>query len=137
MTAAHAESLAPAIVKFRVRGRPISRWAMVEAEARGRYLRYRGRVAAHARRAMGVREPVDSPVVVQIVHRVRPAAMAHDARLPDLDNITKGVIDALREIVIDDDDQVRGLFVWRAEASGPECVEVTVVPWLGATGGSS
>lgn len=120
---------ARAIAQFSVPGRPISRWAALKRRSRS-YQQYRGTVFVRAQKAMRGRRPVSGSAGVQIIYRVDS-----DKAGADLDNIIKGILDGMKKTVFHDDDQVCGLFVWRAEPSdGQECVEVTVAPWLDGNG---
>ena len=88
---------------------------------------YKQAVQLAARVAMGGRAPVDGPVLVTILFRFgRPKSHSKAARIddnhkqkPDLDNLTKAVLDALNGICWADDSQVcqiRASKAWRTES---------------------
>lgn len=93
--------------------RHVGRKVLLSAEARA----YRTEVAWKAKLA-GVR-PLSGPVVVALdVYRPR--------RIGDLDNRIKQLLDALRDIAFEDDDQVVDIHARRFDDKANPRVEVTV-----------
>lgn len=107
-------------VRFLVEGRPVAycrmtrgtKWS-VRAQ---RYFAYREAVAARAKEAGA--EPWKGPVHVQIQAYVK-------RRTFDLDNLCKGILDALSGVAFADDRQVEMLYAAIA-ISGEECLQILV-----------
>jgi Holliday junction resolvase RusA-like endonuclease len=84
---------------------------------------YEGLIANKARLAMGLAEPLETPVAVYIyINHAIPASYSKKRRedclarierpkKPDLDNVAKGCLDAMNGIVYKDDVQVVSLYV--------------------------
>lgn len=84
---------------------------------------WRGAIAAEAREAMGDEPAMDGPVSVRIVFRMprpkshylkaglRPSAPSWHSSKPDIDKLTRAVLDAITVVAIRDDSQVVRLIV--------------------------
>lgn len=111
-------------VRFVIPGRPVPA-ARPMVTKKGvfypkRYQDWLKAAKVYARQAWLGKEPLTGPVVVDI-------ELYGSRRNADLDNLVKGVLDALQGTVVSDDKQVEALQVWRAKTKGYPRTNVTVV----------
>lgn len=77
---------------------------------------WRDSIGWEARRAMGRRAPAVGPVLLEVWFRLKtPARLATDwpHHRPDVDKLSRAVLDALTGIAYLDDAQVVGLAAWK------------------------
>lgn len=100
---------------------------------------WRARVASHARRAMlagsFTRDEV-TPITVKLVFRVRPPKrMPRNRRgptvKPDIDKLTRAVLDAMTGVVYEDDAQIVLLIAEKRYSSAVAPPGVGVAVWIG------
>lgn len=137
------------IAEFRVPGPPIAkgrprvalRGGHAVAYTPARTVRYESTVALLASQAMAGRPAATGPVELSVVadfpipaswpkkrrQDAEDGLLAHGHR-PDLDNVTKAVLDGLAGIVVADDSQVAVLFAEKRYSSVPG-VHVVVRQW--------
>lgn len=92
------------------------------------------RVAARA--AMGSTPPLECalrvelglvfPRVKNLRWKTRPMPRLHHVGKPDVDNVSKAILDSLKEIVLRDDTQVCQLVAFKWIAAGSESPHVTI-----------
>lgn len=91
-------------IQFIVDGCPVPKQSFRAARGHGytdpRVKAWQTLVAIRAREAMAGREPITGPVAVRVVFCLP------DNRRRDLDNLSKGVLDAIKTICFGDDSQI-------------------------------
>jgi crossover junction endodeoxyribonuclease RusA len=118
----------PDAVSFAVSGTPVAQGSMVLRRGRvahassGRLTQWRHAVAWSARAVMTT-QPLGGPVRVVVRFSVPTPA----TRPPDLDKLTRAILDALTGIVWLDDRQVVSLHATKGQSATPG-VAVTVTP---------
>ena len=138
------------MIHFTVPGRP-SRWMRPgqDIDSHGRVFRFTDKraeagkkeICRHARRAFGLRRPFLCPVIIRVVaiYAIPPSwpdAVKRAAREgtllhmqdPDLDQLVKQAMDAIKGVAYLDDNQVAGFSNCAKRYGEPERTEITIQP---------
>lgn len=134
-----------AVVTFEVDGRPVP-WARAGRKGgQGSFTpkkvkKYQERVASIGAQTLAPRPLLDGPLLVDMTfywpipktfplwkRRAIARGLVHPATLPDLDNLAKGILDALNKEVWADDSQVVTLGITKVYSAVPR-VSVEIYP---------